>query len=76
MKSGKVFMHAQAEFKSGRVVLQHPAHPPCVRACISSPANNCMSSLYERARLEMKCYFLKLLTTFLSQVISDEWKTE
>ena len=33
MKSGNIFMHAQADFKSGGVVLQHPAHPPCVRAC-------------------------------------------
>ena len=30
---------------------------------ISSPANNCRAYLYERARLEIKCYFLKLISS-------------
>ena len=30
---------------------------------ISSPANNCRSYLYDRARLEIKCNFLKLISS-------------
>ena len=29
---------------------------------ISSPANNCRPYLYDRVRLEIKCYFLKLIS--------------
>ena len=40
MKSGKVFMYAQADFKSGGVVLQHPTPPPCVWACYQICCSN------------------------------------
>ena len=34
MKSGKVFMYAQADFKSGGVLLQHPAYGHAIKSVV------------------------------------------
>ena len=41
---------------------------------ISSPGNNCRSYLYERARLEIRCNFLKLISSSFDVPVASQWR--